>query len=232
MYEVELSVPLKGWSTAELFWELQTISGDAVADSCLTGEDLKKIGLMWVIIRYDIRLKRAFCPGEKLRIVTWAGPFRHRMSQRNYLVYGADGICILHGAGNWAIADRARRCMVDAAAFGLDFPTEINGNELPRPAPPEKLPLFCSAGYTVGETDLDMNQHMNNTRYFDIAEAMISGRDPELSLQSVQAAFQNEAVLGEELSVRLGNRDNRWYFCGEGNGKLCFQLSLEYGRSV
>ena len=229
MYEVELTVPLKGWRTAELFWELQTISGDAVSESRLTGEDLKKIGLMWVIIRYDIRLERPFCPGEKLRVATWAGPLRHRMSQRNYLVYDADGNCILHGAGNWAIADRVRRCMVDAAAYGLSFPAEINGNELPRPTAPEKLPFVQSAAYTVGEADLDMNQHMNNTRYFDIAEAFISGRNPGQSLHSVQAAFQNEAILGEELSVRWGNKENRWYICGEGNGKLCFQMSLQYG---
>ncbi len=229
MYEVEIKVPLKGWSTAELFWELQTISGDAVADSCLTGEDLKKIGLMWIIIRYDIRLERALRPGESLKIATWAGPLRHGMSQRNYLIYDADGRCIIHGAGNWAIADRAKRCMVDASAYGLTFPAEVNGNELPRPLPPEKLPLASSSFYTVGEADLDMNQHMNNTRYFDIAESLIFGQNPQTSLQSVQAAFLNEAVSGEDLCVRWGNRENRWYICGEGNGKLCFQLSLKYG---
>ena len=46
MYEVELTVPPEGWSTVELFRELQTVSGDAVADSHLTGDELKIIGLM------------------------------------------------------------------------------------------------------------------------------------------------------------------------------------------
>lgn len=228
MYEVELTVPPEGWSTAELFRELQTVSGDAVADSRLTGDELKIIGLMWVIIRYDIRMERSFRPGEKLRIVTWAGAFRHCMSQRNYLIYDEDGICILRGAGNWAIADRVRRCMVDASAYGLSFPAEVNGSELPRPSAPEKLPLIHAAGYTVEKTDLDMNQHMNNTRYFDIAESLISGQNSLFCLKSVQVAFQNEAVLGESLRVQWGNRDNRWYVCGEGNGKICFQMNLEY----
>ena len=228
MYVQEWTVPPAGWSTADLFRELQNVSGDAVADSHLTGHDLKQIGLMWVVIRYDIRMKRTLQPGETLRVETWAGPLRHRISQRNYFIYDGHGNCVLCGAGNWAIADREKRSMVDTNGYGLSFPTEVNGRELPRPLAPEKLPVAGSAFYTVTETDLDMNEHMNNTRYFDIAENMMFGGKPGHSLLNAQVAFQNEAIIGERLVISWGNREKRWYVCGEGNDKICFQMSLQY----
>ena len=232
MYEKILTVPPEGWTTADLFRELQTISGDAVEDIRLTGNDLKRIGLMWVIIRYDIHLERSFQAGETLRVVTWAGPLRHRISQRNYLIYDQSGRCVLHGAGNWAIADREKRCMVDAETYGLFFPSEVTGKEEPRPAAPEKLICTGSACYTVGEKDLDMNRHMNNTRYFDIAESMFLAGERVHRLRRVKAVFQNEALNGEKLSIHWGNRENLWYVCGDGNGKNCFQMSLEYAPGV
>ena len=176
------------------------------------------------------RIKRTLQPGETLRAETWAGPLRHRISQRNYLVYDGHENCVLSGAGNWAIADRDKRSMVDANGYGLSFPAEMNDRELPRPSAPEKLPITGSADYIVTEADLDMNQHMNNTRYFDIAEDLVFGGKPCHKLLNAQAAFQNEALLGERLVIFWGNREKRWYVCGEGNGKICFQMSLQYGE--
>ena len=228
MFEKNLLVPADGWSAAALLHELQEASGDAVRAAHATGADLKPLGLMWVVVRYDLSLSRAFRPGENLHLTTWANPFRHRMSQRNYLIYSAEGEVLLRGAGVWAIADRTTRSMTDAESHGIVFDTEITGSEMPRPATPEKLPLTAEESHQVTEADLDMNGHMNNTRYFDLAERCIETEKEGLTLQRARVVFQNEAVPGETLRIRRGREGTHWYFEGEGNGKGCFQMSLNY----
>ena len=228
MYEKILTVPEPGWRTAELFHELQDVSGDAVAEVHATGADLKKIGLMWVVVRYDVSLSRPLKPEEKLQCLTWANPFRHRMSQRNYLIRDEAGEPVLTGAGIWAVADRESRTMIEPDSYGIVFETEVTGAEHPRPAVPEKLPFVGEREYRVTESDLDMNGHMNNTRFFTLAEQCMGEETDLPALRRARVLYANEALKGEALAVRWGTDRGHWYFTGEGRGKNCFQMDLDY----
>ena len=244
-------IPKNGWSTEELFTILQKISGNAVAETHATGADLKKLGLMWVVIRYDIQLVRALCPGETIRFETWAEAFRHRMSQRNYLAYDSDGNTVLSGAGIWAVADRTSRSMVDAGVYGVVFPIETDRLSLPKPAVPDRLDRLTvktlsysgqqpemvnvsrSTGcYTVVPDDLDMNGHMNNTRYFSVAEHCIPDGYKPAFLKRARASFHSEALLGEELALvwEIQNREEvlKLSLEAETEGKERFRMTLEY----
>ena len=87
-----LPVPEDSASLSTPFRVLQECSVHAVSACHLSGPELKEKGLMWVVIRYELTLSRALCPGEELLVTTWASPFRHKMSQRSYLLADADGL--------------------------------------------------------------------------------------------------------------------------------------------
>ena len=221
-------VPQEAERLSALFRILQDISGHAVVSWHATGPELKEKGLMWVVIRYELTLDRALRPGETLVMTTWASPVRHKMSQRNYLLADAEGRPLGRAAGMWALVDRETRAMVDCAERGVVFQTELNGREPPRPAAPEKLPAEGERIFTVSEEWLDENGHMNNTRYFDVAQACIAPETEIPVLKNVRAAFLTEALAGDELTVSWGRRENLWSFSGTKNGVPCFQISIEY----
>ena len=73
-----------------------------------------------------------------------------------------------------------------------------------------------------------MNGHMNNTRYFDLAQTCIAPEADGLVLKTVRAAFLSEALAGDALTVSWARRDTLWSFSGVKNDAHCFRLSLEF----
>ena len=239
IYTESVQVPFVGWSAEELFMKLQELSGSAVSRTHATGEELKPLGLMWVVIRYDIFLFRALLPGETLRFETWAGPFRHRMSQRNYLAHDEAGNMVLRGAGIWAIVDRISRSMVDSEEYGLTFPVERERVPLPRPALPEKSDALTELGFRFGSTfycvreeDLDINGHMNNTRCFRLASQCISPCHNSGWLKRARVSYHNEALRDETLQLNweVKNRSEGPLMNLEATagGKEKFRMTMEY----
>ncbi len=227
MFDKKIIVPEDPHRISSLFYELQEIATDACVPWHVTGEELAAKGLMWVVVRYEVKLLRPFRGGETLRLSTWASPMRHKMTQRNYLAFDEEENCILKAAGIWTVADRETRSMVDAETRGVELHYETNGMEPARPVSPRKLPLTRKKQYIVESDVLDINGHMNNTRYFDLVQDCFEypGR---LRLASVQAVFMSEARLGDLLTVQWGNEGNSWYFTGDKEQEGCFQIGLQY----
>ena len=213
---------------SDLFRVLQEIAGNAVVSWHATGPELKEKGLMWVVIRYELTLERALQPGESIRVSTWASPVRHRMSQRNYLLFDGEGLQLGRAAGIWALVDRETRAMVEPEGRGIAFQTEETGLEPPRPSAPEKMAIDSEFRFTVSDQVLDINDHMNNTRYFDVAEDSLGSDAEGLVLTRVRAAFLSEARAGDELLISRGRSGSSFYFSGTKNGEHCFQIGLDY----
>ena len=231
MTEKELAAPDHFWKTSALFRILQDISEDAVAPWGASGADIASKGLMWVVVRYHLTILEVPIPGKTLRVRTWASPVRHMLSQRNYLITDPEGNIIVSAAGLWAVAARDTRSMVDPADYGVFFPTEITGEEVPKPMPPQRLPLRQERRLLVPDNLLDMNQHMNNTCYFDLAEDCIAGENDGLQLREIRAVFMQELLSGENLHIQWGHEGGCWYFSGENQEKECFRISFRYGDS-
>ena len=228
MIEKTVIVPEQPYRISALFRELQIISGDDSAKWNATGEELAEKGLMWVVVRYEVNLFRNCLPGETLTIASWASPFRHRMSQRNYIAADQDGTCVFQAAGIWAVADRKTRSLADPEKRGIVFPGEIREKVLPRPASPVKLPLVSEKPFIVTEDVLDINGHMNNTKYFDAVQDCMDINMQTLTPKRIQAVFSNEVRPGDEIMIRWGQNDTIWFFEGEKKGEGCFQVGLVY----
>ena len=228
MFEVQRSLSEHPDKIGDLFRMLQDISGEAAARWNASGEDIKEKGLMWVIIRYDIRLARMLRAGEPLAFLTWASPVRHRMSQRHYVASDESGECVLSGSGIWAVVDYNTRSMIDPSKRDVLIHGEVTGQEQPRPETPVHLPLTSQTDYVVTDSVLDINGHMNNTRYFDLVQDCIREETEELSLRRVRAVFNNEAREGDTIRVSWGRDENKWFFSGEKNSGLCFQIGFEF----
>ena len=228
VFEKKIVVPKEGLSTQALFHELQELSGDAVSENGCHNARLKEKGLMWVVVRYDVRLTRALRGGESLKMLTWAEPFRHGMSKRNYRLSDEAGELALEGSGVWSIVDRETRAMIRPEDYEIVFVTENSELDPPRPAAPEKGRLLDSGSYSVPPEVLDENGHMNNTRYFSLAEALPGAPGAEAVLRRARVAYQNEARLGEELKLQWGRDGQCFYVIGTGERGICFQMSLDY----
>ena len=105
----------------------------------------------------------------------------------------------------------------------------MTGEEIRLPTAPTRLELTDSVPFRVPYSYVDLNGHMNNTRYFDLAEDSIPASAAGKALRLVQTEYVSEARLGAALQVRWGEENGAFFLLGEGE-KPVFRMRLEYAE--
>ena len=94
VFEREVRVGDRGLAVSGLFYEMQEAAAE---QSRLLGwgyEDMKAHGVMWVVTRYQLLLRRWPEPGETVRVLTWPGETRHGMYLRYFRVTEGEELLI------------------------------------------------------------------------------------------------------------------------------------------
>lgn len=226
IFTESFTVPGEGLSTGDLFRLMQKVSGDHCARIGYGTPVMEEKGLMWVIVRHGVQVLRSPVPGETLLAGTWPGPTRHGMCPRFYRIVSAEGELLVSGCAVWSVVDWASRKMVVPAEHGIEIEPLVTGLESPRPKAPLRLPAEGGAEYLVPHAVLDENGHMNNTRYYDLAEELLGtwGRP----LASALVEYAAEAREGDLLRLEWGRDGALFCFSGQLDGSPAFRMNLTY----
>lgn len=216
-------------STRGLFRLLQEAAGAHCEEIGLGAEVTRPRNLMWVVVRQLVEMERWPEPGELIQVQTWPGNTRHMFYPRFYLLKSETGALLGRSSALWALVDRDSRKMISPAAYGLVIEGLATGEESRLPSSPAKLPLDRTAEYTVGSDVLDTNGHMNNTRYYDLAERVFGETATEKNLSRAMTEYVAEAREGDVMHLSWGRDGDRYYITGTaGEDKTIFRMSLEY----
>ena len=225
IFEERYTVPQEGLCTGDLFRLMQQVSGDHCRKIGYGETWMEARGIMWVIIRHGVQVLRWPAPGEALLARTWPGATRHGMCPRFYRIEGAGGELLMEGCAIWSVVDRKTRKMVIPGEYGLEIEPLVTGLESRRPGAPLRLAATAQAAYTVTEDVLDENGHMNNTRYYDLAEDCLGTRGRALRTALVE--YVAEARLGDTLRLGWSWQEGRCALSGELEG-TAFRMELSY----
>lgn len=223
--ETELKERLK---TSGLFRLMQNAAGDQCELTGPTEKDIRSKNLMWVIVRQYVELSRYPQPGETLELSTWPGTPRHMFFPRFY-IFRIDGEIIGRGSALWTLVDRTSRKMISPASREIELEGLVTGEECRLPSAPVKLPRSRNGDFTVTAEVLDTNNHMNNTRYYDVAESAFGEAVEGKELSCAVTEYVAEAREGDRLHLSWGAEEDRYYITGTaGEEKTVFRMSLEY----
>ncbi|MBQ6235937.1 MAG: hypothetical protein IJK54_08470, partial [Clostridia bacterium] len=137
------------------------------------------------------------------------------------------GNALVEASALWALMDEKTRRVVFPEQYGIRIRGVHTGKEIALPATPVRLPCTDERRFSVPFSYIDLNGHMNNTRYFDLAEDSIPDAAEGRALRSVCVEYNSEARYGEELIIRWGQNENDRYFVGE-TSRTVFRLRLAY----
>ena len=133
----------------------------------LSGIDLKPYNLFWVLTRMHVHVERMPRWHEKLTILTWEKPHSFISQPRDYLVFDEAENIIVRGTSIWAIIDKDSKPVKledfdrpDRFPLKEDAMTVKAFPRLPA-APMPGNPIY----HKVQHSDIDLNEHVNNTKY-------------------------------------------------------------------
>ena len=215
--------------TSGLFRMMQDTAGEHCELLGLGTEVTGPKNLMWVVVRQFLELSRYPDPGETLELHTWPGPSRHMFFPRFYQFKTPAGELLGQGSALWTLVDRSSRKMIRPAAYGLELEGLVTGEECRLPTAPGKLPTDRADEYTVAAEVLDGNGHMNNTRYYDLAERLFGESVAAKRLGTAMTEYVSEAREGDQMRLHWGRDGDRYFIVGStGEDKILFRMRLEY----
>ena len=144
---------------------------DAATSQCdiigMKWEEMAARGLFWVITRTHVQIHRLPKKGDTVTVETWPMTNTRVAYPRAMSMYDEQGELLLQTISLWVLMDIEKRTMVLPGRSGLDFTGQDRGGELPIPGGLVPCEADSARFRTVAYTDLDINGHINNTKYMD-----------------------------------------------------------------
>lgn len=183
--------------------------------------------MAWIIVRQHMEILRMPGCEETITLRTWVGKSRHGLYPRHYEVISQNGEYLVRGWALWSVMDLLSRTMLLPSESGITLPCTLTGRELPIAARihPGELPQTFT--FIVPYSYTDKNAHMNNTRYFDMAEDHLPHAFSH-RLTAFSVEYRSEAVMGDTLTVCWGETGGTCTLRGTLNGDTCFLMQLQY----
>ncbi len=184
-------------------------------------------GLLWVVTMQSAEIARMPEYDEEIILRSWPGKTMHVLFPRRCSVLTASGETLIRTCSLWALVDSRTRRFVFPEKYGIEIGGIETGDEIPLPSAPKPLPCTEARDFSVPYSYVDLNGHMNNTRYFDLAEDCFSLAAEGRPLTAISAEFSHEICFGDQLQLRWGSDGQRCYLKGE-NERTLFRMSFSY----
>lgn len=239
--------------TSVLFQLLQELTVEATEKAGVTRNFTLDRGLLWIIAKQAFDVVRMPAYDETLTIRLYPMKTMHIFFPRYIEIYSKgitryenndlndpkdSGAPIIKGTSLWLLMNEKDRTMVfpDKVGINIEGVKAPEGASLPKavhlPSHDSGDVIFSgSREITAGWSLSDMNGHLNNSRYFDIADDLIPLDEIEtLSPKGFQADYVNEILPGDRLFVEYQKTAEAWYFRGDlvDKEKPAFRLKISY----
>ena len=213
-YQTDLTARMKPSAILEIMQEM----GGAHAELLGVGRSsLMPLNLAWVLTRVEVRMERYPLSGEIITVETFPMPNRRVFFPRYFIFRDAQGKQIGCAASLWVVLDVTTRKMANAAQIVPLMPDNSDLTApMGMPATVEEAPGEAAEAVRIPVyTDLDVNGHVNNTRYLDWCcnalgiDAMRRGAMLHFTLN-----FNQEILPGQEVRTVLHRDGNAFSFSG------------------
>ncbi|MCD8118907.1 MAG: thioesterase [Lachnospiraceae bacterium] len=190
------------------------------------GETLLRAQALWMLI--DQNTRRHIFPDEYGIGVQGLVTGRELPPIPSIVTPGvkADKISETSGAAEKTEQNRERKLSSSEPGRDLNRPgdkTDLNEDDTDRKGESPKefdIPIPYSM--------VDLNGHLNNTHYFDLAEDHSARAQSGIPLKEVQIEYLSEAKYGSTLHMKLETEGQADYFTATIGEKNCFRLKMTY----
>lgn len=157
-------------------------------------------GVTWVLVKILVSVYRIPAINEEIIIETWPLPPKKLEFERDFIVRDPDGNVLIRAISSWVIMDIEKREIRKTELFPskpIVFKSEraIDGRMTKIRPNGELQPVYKKV---IGYSDIDINGHLNNSKYIDyITDCFSIEKHGKYNMDSIQVNYINEAVAGD-----------------------------------
>ena len=174
--------------------------------------------VLWVLARIRVDIIRYPLLNEEIIIDTWPQEPDRVGFARDFLVRDIQGNILAKAVSTWVIIDVNTRRLKKTKSVYTGYPPTV-----------KERAIDCKLRYS----DIDVNKHLNNSKYVDFIMDCFSLKDHEkYSIKSIEVNYSKEALPGDSIIIYKDISEvnsNLIYIEGinEKDNKLTFKTQLE-----
>jgi acyl-ACP thioesterase len=223
-FDVGIANLLKVQTIFQLF---QEAAGNHANHLGVGYDALRRLGLFWVLSRVKVEITAFPHWGDEVTLTTWPKGVDRLFALRDFRMSTGDGAALARGTSCWLLVDSEKMRPRRLGSIDRSFPLNDKEHALQESLDKIPVPHGLTPVYErrVMRSDLDVNNHVNNTEYARwITDAL--GDTEASSLRALQINYLEEARLGETLAFSAGP--------SRGEGKTWFieGVNRENGRPI
>ena len=202
-YSVDFQQQLKPSALMQFFQEVATNH----AASLGAGYDpLMEKGLFWALSRLKVEITRMPLIDEKICIETWPCGYEGLFFRRDFIIYDQEQNVLARGISAWLLLAVKTLRPQRPNVLTIDIPTN-DGKRALADFPDRLMTQTVRTAYlkTIGYNEIDLNLHVNNTRYVDWAtDCFQLDQYQNFNLIGFSLEFLAETHWGDEIELRIG----------------------------
>jgi acyl-ACP thioesterase len=169
-------------------------------------EHISKDDVAWVLSRLSIRMDEYPGHNQDLTVETWVETVSRFFTQRCFCFINREGKTIGYARTIWAAIDMKTRRPIDIPEWRPDLVKYVDEEKICPIEKMEKIPSVeggdAAMGYTVRYSDIDINKHMNSTKYIEHAVNIFDLEVfREQFIHKFEMVFLAEGMFGDKLKL-------------------------------
>ena len=208
-----------------LFTKLQEAAIAHTIELGVTRERTLDQGLLWAVTQYHTLFHRLPEYDEKVTLLSWPGKTMHLYFPRYFRIVDPKGLVLFEAVSLWVLIDSKTRGIVFPESHDIYIKEIVTGNELPMPGRIRREEAADTVQFKIPYSYVDLNGHMNNARYYDLAVDLMPAALRGRKLRELSSEYIGETQLDDILKVGFTASEDSFYICGE-KEKTVFRMKM------
>lgn len=194
---------IKNRAILEIFENIGTYHSDMAGYG---PNDIEKTGVSWVLLDWKLQVLKRPKYGQTLNVNTWGRTMKRSYTYRDFEMYDEqNNLCVI-GTSKWVLvnSDTGKITRISEEIlkkYQIEEKSVFNIEELDKLNIPETY--SSEMNYQVCRRDIDLNGHMHNLYYLDLAyEVLPQNVYEKRPFDSVRIQYKKEVKLGDIIKCR------------------------------
>lgn len=172
-------------------------------------DKLREMNLGWIILKWQVTIKRLPKMGEKIYVCTFPYSFKGYFAFRNFLLEDENGEVIAAADSHWMMIDTTLGTTVKipeviSGAYTLSERYDMENIRSKIVQGENPVTEEC---IVIGRQNLDTNGHVNNGQYIKMAEGFLP---TEKKLSGIRVEYRNQSFLGDRIYPKVSDKEGEF----------------------
>lgn len=174
-------------------------------------KNIKETNLSWIILNWKLKVFKRANYADTITVRTWSSNTDKLFAYRDFEVIDENGEVTAIATTKWLIVD-IRNGKITKLTDEIVGPYKTENRQVFPEYKFEKLEepekISSSVNYTINRQMIDINKHVHNICYYDLAEMALPEEIADKTFNNVEIMYKKEIKLGETVKCEYAKQDN------------------------